>query len=129
MRLAPSIALLRTQTDDRLVALARDGSENAFAALVERHRRDVLRACRRILPEARAEDAVQQAFMSAWSALGRGVEVTDVRAWLLTIARNMSLNALRVRGYDYDELRDSLRVGEAPQAELERRDVVRQTLA
>jgi RNA polymerase sigma factor (sigma-70 family) len=128
VRLSPSIALLRTQSDARLAALAREGSEAAFQAIVERYRRDVLRACRRILPEARAEDAVQQVFLSAWGALQR-TEVHDIRPWLLRIARNTALNALRVQGYDHDELRDGLRVGEAPQAELERRDVIRQTLA
>src|SRR4051794_34395092 len=129
MRLSPSIAILRAQPDDRLVALARDGSEAAFAALVERYRRLVLRACRRILPEARAEDATQQVFLAAWKALGRGDDVHELRPWLLRIARNTSLNALRNPGYDHDELRESLRVSEAPEAELERRDVVRQTLA
>lgn len=129
MRLSPSIAILRTQSDERLVELARDGSESAFAAIVERYRRPMLRGCRRVLPESRAEDAVQQAFISAWRALERGDAVTDLHAWLMRIARNTALNALRVSGYDYDELRDSLRGSEAPQGELERRDVVRQTLA
>jgi RNA polymerase sigma factor (sigma-70 family) len=129
VRLSPSIALLRTQSDERLVKLAREGSDTAFATIFERHRRSVLGACRRILPEARAEDAVQQVFMAAWAALVRGDEVRDVRPWLLRIARNTSLNALRLQGYDYDELRDGLRIGAAPDEELERRDVIRQTLA
>src|SRR4051794_21781517 len=128
MRLSPSIAILRAQPDERLVALARDGSEAAFAALMERYRRHVLRACRRILPEARAEDATQQVFLAAWKALGRGDDVLDARPWLLRIARNTSLNALRSPGYEFDELRESLHVSEAPEAELERRDVVRRTL-
>ncbi|MEA2125104.1 MAG: hypothetical protein QOI80_1886 [Solirubrobacteraceae bacterium] len=128
MRLSPSIVLLRTQTDERLTALARDGSDAAFTALVERYRRPVLRACSRVLPEARAEDATQQVFVSAWKALGRGDDVQAVRPWLLRIARNTALNALRSPGYEYDELAESLQGGRAPQAELERRDVMRQTL-
>jgi RNA polymerase sigma factor (sigma-70 family) len=129
VRLSPSIALLRTQSDERLVKLAREGSDVAFATIVERHRRAVLAACRRILPEARAEDAAQQVYMAAWKALARGDDVRDVRAWLLRIARNTSLNALRVQGFDYDELRDGLRVGPAADEVLERRDVIRHTLA
>jgi RNA polymerase sigma factor (sigma-70 family) len=128
VRLSPSVAILRTQSDERLVELARDGSEPAFEAIVERYRRPMMRGCRRVLPESRAEDAVQQAFISAWRALERGDTVGDLRAWLMRIARNTALNALRVSGYDYDELRESLRGSEAPQSELERRDVVRQTL-
>ena len=60
---SPSTVLLRTQSDERLVALARAGHDRAFEAIVERYRRPLLRACRRILPEARAEDALQQAQM------------------------------------------------------------------
>ena len=128
MRLSPSIAILRTQSDERLVALARDGSEPAFSALVERYRRQVLRRCRRILPEARAEDATQQVFLAAWKALRRGDDVLDARAWLLRIAHNTALNGRRSPGYEYDELRESLRVTEAADAELERREVMRRTL-
>jgi RNA polymerase sigma factor (sigma-70 family) len=129
MRLSPSIALLRSQSDDRLVTLAREGWEPAFTALVERYRRLVVRVCSRVLPEARAEDATQQVFLAAWKALRRGDEVREVRPWLLRIARNTALNALRSPGYDYDELAESLQTAEAPQAELERREVVRATLS
>jgi RNA polymerase sigma factor (sigma-70 family) len=129
MRLSPSIALLRTQTDDRLVLLAREGSEPAFAAIVERYRRPLLRMTCRILPESRAEDAVQQAFMAAWKALRRGDEVRELRPWLGRIARNTALNALRVPGYDAEELGDAVSGAPAPQEELERREVVLRTLA
>lgn len=129
MRLSPSITILRTQSDERLVVLARGGSEAAFAAIVERYRRPLQRACRRVLPESRAEDAVQQVFMSAWMALERGDEVANLRGWLLMIARNTSLNALRSPGFEYHELRDSLAGSAAPQEDLERREVMRQTLA
>src|SRR3954468_1267485 len=125
---SPSSVLLRTQTDDRLVVLARAGHERAFEAMVERYRGPLLRAARRYLPEARAEDALQQAYMSAWSALQRGDDVRDLRAWLYRIVHNTALNQLRVAGYDYAELEDSLRGTDAPQEEMERRAVVRQTL-
>jgi DNA-directed RNA polymerase specialized sigma24 family protein len=49
-----SVKLLRTQSDERLVALAAAGHERAFEAIVERYRRTLLRHCRRYLPEARA---------------------------------------------------------------------------
>src|SRR5690349_1114145 len=126
---AASLVILRTQSDERLAALAAQGQERAFEAIVERYRRPLLRHCRALLPEARAEDAVQTAFLSAWRALQRGDEVRDLRSWLHRIAHNCALNILRASGYDYDELRASLRLTEAPQDELERRAVVRQTLA
>ena len=124
-----STALLRTQSDDRLVALVRAGHERAFDALVERYRRPLHAHCRRILPADRAEDAVQQSLLSAWSALRAGADVHDLRAWLHRIARNAALNARRRSGYDYDELRESLEGADAPEADLERRAVMRETLA
>src|SRR5918912_3519376 len=105
---SPSVKLLRTQSDARLVALAAAGHERAFEAIVERYRRPLLRHCRRYLPEARAEDALQQALVSAWSALRRGDEVRELRPWLYRIVHNTALNQLRVSGYDYAELRDAL---------------------
>jgi RNA polymerase sigma factor (sigma-70 family) len=126
---SPSTVLLRTQSDERLVALARAGHDRAFEAIVERYRRPLLRACRRILPEARAEDALQQALVAAWRGLQRGDDVRELRPWLYRIARNTALNQLRVAGYDLDELMDSLSAAEDPEEEVLRRAVVRQTLA
>src|SRR4051794_7015804 len=125
---SPSSVLLRTQSDERLVVLARAGHERAFEAIVERYRGALARAARRYLPESRAEDALQQAFLAAWSALERGDEVRDLRAWLYRIVHNTALNQLRVSGYDYAELEESLHGSDAPQEEMERRAVVRQTL-
>src|SRR3954451_15568171 len=125
---SPSSVLLCTQSDERLVVLAQAGHERAFEAIVERYRGALARAARRYLPESRAEDALQQAFLAAWSALERGDEVRDLRAWLYRIVHNTALNQLRLAGYDYAELDDALRGSEAPQEDLERRAVVRQTL-
>src|SRR6478752_7646765 len=127
--LSPSSVLLRSQSDERLVALARAGHERAFELIVERYRGPLLRAARRYLPEARAEDALQQAYIAAWSAIRRGDEIRDLRAWLYRIVHNTALNQLRVAGYDYAELDEALRGTDAPQEEMERRAVVRQTLA
>ena len=79
---SPSIVLLRTQSDARLVSLAREGHERAFEAIVERYRKELLRTCRRVLPEARAEDALQQALLAAWKAIERGDEIRELRPWL-----------------------------------------------
>src|SRR3954471_14984514 len=125
---SPSLTLLRTQSDDRLVALARDGHERAFEAIVERYRRPLFRAARRVLPEARAEDALQHALIAAWTALQRGDDVRDLRAWLYRIVHNTALNQLRVSGYDYEELEDALRIADAGDDELERRAGVGPTL-
>ena len=124
-----SVKLLRTQSDERLVALAAAGHERAFEAIVERYRRPLLRHCRKYLPEARAEDALQQALVSAWSGLRRGDEVRELRPWLHRIVHNTSLNALRATGYDYEQLRDTLEGDGGPVELAERAAVIRQALA
>src|SRR3984885_4142212 len=94
-----SIRLLATQSDQRLVALAREGHERAFETLVHRYRRPLLRYARRMrLSETRAEDVLQQALMQAWIALSRGAAVHDVRAWLFRIVHNVVVNAMRGPG-------------------------------
>src|SRR3979411_1002846 len=124
-----SATLLRTQADARLVALVRQGHERAFEAIVERYRRPLHRHVRRVLPESRAEDALQQTFLKAWSSLRAGATVRDLRPWLYRIAQNTALDTLKRAGYDYDELTESLRSPGGPEADLERRTVMRETLA
>jgi len=89
-------ALLAREPDERLVALAREGDHNAFAAIVSRYEAMLELHCRRMAPW-RAEDALQQTFSSAYIALARGARPVVLRAWLYTIARNTCLNALRER--------------------------------
>src|SRR3954447_21618255 len=123
-----SLVLLRSQTDERLVALVRQGHERAVEAIVRRYRRPLLSACRRIVPEALAEDVLQQAFVSAWTGLRRGDEVRDLRAWLFRIVRNTAVSALRRSGHDPPALLDALTAAPSSQEEAERRAVVHETL-
>jgi len=125
-----SSTLLRTQSDARLVALTREGNERAFEMIVERYRRPLHGYCRRVLSDSRAEDAVQQTFLNAWTSLRDGAEIRDLRPWLYRIAHNTALNAAKRAGYDYDELRESLASPyEGHDDELERRRIMRETLA
>lgn len=96
--------LLSAQTDDRLVALTRAGNERAFEAIVHRYRAPLVRYAGRFLPSSRAEDAVQQAFMNAYEALGRSHAAIDLKPWLYRITHNAALNLLRQNGWDYDEI-------------------------
>lgn len=130
--MSPSVSarLLGTQSDARLVAFASAGHERAFEALVRRYRGPLLGYCRRLLlSEERAEDALQQALMQAWLALRAGTEVQNAKAWLYRIVHNSALNALRVSGYDYCTLSESLSGAGAPQEDLDRRIAVREALA
>ena len=87
--------LLRVQSDERLVALTRDGYETAFSAIVDRYRTALERYAGRIVGESRAEDAVQQAFANAHRALMRDDRPIALKAWLYRITHNAALNQLR----------------------------------
>lgn len=66
------------------------------AGLFDEHGRLVLGICRLTLGDpGEAEDAAQQAFVSAYRALLRGTEPRDDAAWLATIARNECRQRLR----------------------------------
>lgn len=125
-----SVRLLLTQSDARLVELAHEGHERAFEALVQRYRRPLLGYCRRLLlRDERAEDALQQGLLQAWLALQDGCVVREVKPWLYRIVHNCALNALRVSGYDYNTLSETLRGADAPEQDLDRRIAVREALA
>src|SRR2546421_2375770 len=95
--LALSLKFLQAQPDGRLLALAREGHEPAFEALVRRYRKELLSYCRRLQPRSgSAEDALQQTLLQAWRALAAGAEVRDVRPWLYRIAHNVAVSSLRV---------------------------------
>jgi RNA polymerase sigma factor (sigma-70 family) len=79
---------LTSQSDERLVSLARAGHERAFAVIVERYRPELLVLARRLSSDGRGEDIVQQAFLSAFAALRSGAEVNHLRGWLYQIVRN-----------------------------------------
>jgi len=96
---------------------------------VNRYRRQLLNYCRRLLPEARAEDVVQQALLKTWIALRGGAEVRDIKAWLYRVVHNTAVNALRDGVHDGEPLVDpTLRAG-AGQADLERGLALREALA
>jgi RNA polymerase sigma factor (sigma-70 family) len=93
--LLSSLRFLQRQPDARLMAFARGGHKGAFEVLVQRYRRPLLAYCRRVAPEASAEDILQQALLQAWSALGAGLEVRDPRAWLYRIVHNVAISSVR----------------------------------
>lgn len=93
-RLAGS-SLLRLQTDDRLVALARTGQGPAFAAIVERYHDELLRYAERLVGPSRAEDVLQQALLNAHLAMPSTDDTLKLRPWLYRITHNVAVNVLR----------------------------------
>ncbi|MEA2428521.1 MAG: hypothetical protein QOF37_2149, partial [Thermoleophilaceae bacterium] len=122
-------AVLRTQSDDRLVDLVREGNDRAFEAIVHRYRRPLQRYCGRYLSAARAEDAVQQTFVNAFGAIRDGDTAINLRPWLYRIAHNASLNVLRQAGADHDEISEQIDGVETPPQAFERGERFRSVVA
>jgi RNA polymerase sigma factor (sigma-70 family) len=101
-------AALTVQSDDRLVALARAGSDAAFATIVERYRRPLLRHSARILGPSGAEDMVQQAFTNLYVQLRDDARPLQLKPWLFRVAHNLTLNAATKKGGDHAELVDDI---------------------
>jgi RNA polymerase sigma factor (sigma-70 family) len=96
MGLHGRLPLLRLQSDERLVALIRRGSNTAFEVLVSRYETRLLAFCRHLLGSREdAEDVLQEALAAAYNALLADDRPINVRPWLYRIARNRSLNHLR----------------------------------
>ncbi len=79
-----------------MVGAAIAGDEPAFAALAERHRRELHVHCYRMLASFdEAEDAVQETFLNAWRGRSGFQGGSQFRAWLYRIATNVCLDMLR----------------------------------
>ena len=86
----------RPRSDDALVARARVGDQAAYAELVRAHQEIAFRTAMLITRNAaEAEDAAQDGFVKAWSALERFRLGQPFRPWLLAIVANEARNRSR----------------------------------
>ena len=66
-----------------------------FEHFYQEHRSEVLRLLRRRVGAERAEDAFQETFLRALQAYRRLDHSEHLRAWVLTIAKNVAVDTLR----------------------------------
>ena len=92
------------------IARAKAGDRNAFSELVRSHQSAVYRYLLRMLGSRDdALDLAQDAFVRAWQALPQWQPEARFRTWLLRIAHNAALDALRRRRrVEFVALDDSL---------------------
>lgn len=86
------------ESDRTAIARAREGDNDAFRSLVERHSRYVYHVAYRLTgnpPDA--EDVVQTTFLRAFQQLSRFESRADFRTWLHRIAVNCAIDFIRTR--------------------------------
>jgi len=78
--------------DTELIVRTRAGDMRALEALMRRHNRTLYRTARAILrDDAEAEDAVQEAYLQAYKALGTFRGESKLSTWLVRITANEAL--------------------------------------
>ena len=85
------------ESDEALVVRSQSGDRAAFEQLVRRTARLVFA---RVYPDVggdshRAEDLVQETFLTAWRSIGQVDDPAGFRPWLLKVARTTTLDAVR----------------------------------
>ena len=78
-----------------VLARVRAGDRDAYAELVRRHAPTAVRTAALLGAGAEAEDVVQEAFVKAYSGLGRFRDGAPFRPWLLQIVANETRNLHR----------------------------------
>lgn len=98
------LAILRQQVDldgyreEELVALARQGGENAIRALIKRNNQRLFRVARAVTrDDAEAEDVVQEAYVRAFTRLDSFKGDALFSTWLTKIALNEAITRIRKR--------------------------------
>ena len=82
--------------DYELLIQLKDGNEKAFSAVFETyHRYLYVLACRYLMSESYAEDAVQYTFMRLWEGRETFDYKTGIKNLLFTILKNYILNEIR----------------------------------
>ena len=87
-----------SESDVALMQLVKEGDENAFRELVERHQRVVINVIHRSIGDAwEAEDLAQRVFVQVYRSAGRYKPTAKFTTWLFTIVHNTVLNEHRRR--------------------------------
>lgn len=101
-----------TESDAALVTRARGGDEGAFETLVRRHLRSAYAvALAQLGEEADAQDAVQDAFITALQRIEECRKPDQFGSWLMSIVRNRARDNRRYRA-----VRDALPLDAASEA-------------
>ena len=94
--------------DWRLVCLARNGDEDAYATLIGRHQRPIHAFIHRHIGDAEtARELTQEVFVRAWFALDRARPRAKFTTWLFQIAINLCRDQVKSRAARQARMTDS----------------------
>lgn len=98
----PYSSAVQPVEDDGLLEAMASGDDLAAAAFVRRHQRRVFGLALSVVGDAAtAEDVAQEAFTRAWRhAASFDARRGSATTWLLTITRNLAIDAIRLRRSD-----------------------------
>lgn len=83
-------------TDGQAMAGVKAGSAAAFTVLHDRYHRRAYRVARSVChDDSRAQEAVQEAFLSIWTTGMNHEGARGVAPWLLTVVRNRAIDNVR----------------------------------
>ena len=129
-----STSAVRALADEELMQLVRRGEARAFEVLYDRHSGAAFSlAYRMVGTRSTAEEVVQEAFLAFWRVNARYDRARgSVRTWILGIAHNRAIDALR-RGAVHDRrragdegLEERFAAAEQTDVEVARRDEARE---
>lgn len=94
----PRLQVLKINSDPELVELARQGDQEAFGELIQRHRQKCVDlACYYLRNRGEAEDQAQNAFLKAYQHLDQYQGEAEFATWLARIVANQCLMLMRVQ--------------------------------
>ncbi len=86
---------LKNEADETLVMLTLAGEQNAYEILVRRYQKAVVASAMSVTKQQfMAEDAAQDAFVTAWMKLNTLQEHQKYGSWVCRIAKNCALNMI-----------------------------------
>jgi RNA polymerase sigma-70 factor (ECF subfamily) len=117
--------------DAQLMLRVRDGDEDSFRVLLEKHRNPVIRFVYRMVQDrAISEEVAQEVFLRVYRSRGTYEPTARFTTWLFRIATHMALNSLRDGRNERGQQRlDDERDGDMPVREVaDRRPSVEQRM-
>lgn len=88
-------------TDEELIQRIAQGDSKAFESLLGRYQKNVFGLCRKLMrSDMLAEEIAQETWMRVVCASSQFETNGSVKSWILTIAKNLCLNALEKRGWE-----------------------------